>query len=182
MTTASRAPTLPTDSTPPDPSTDARVAASADNWRRKLLDLTKRNRALNFRPARVSTVAVVDEQARLTIEEQGVNTLFLALGMLHYKDAADSDVVLRAPLVLLPVELTRKSARTGFTMRATDDEPLVNPALVEYLRRSVGIGLPELPTTDATGDDYDLQPFFASSMLPRTWVERRRARSRYCRA
>src|SRR4051812_46788315 len=41
---------------------EARVSASADNWKRKLLDLTKRNRALNFRMNKVSTIAVVDEQ------------------------------------------------------------------------------------------------------------------------
>jgi hypothetical protein len=38
------------------------VAAAVDHWKRRLLDLTKRNRALNFRPTRVSTVAVVDER------------------------------------------------------------------------------------------------------------------------
>src|SRR5882672_810768 len=38
-----------------------RIAASVENWQRKLLDLTKRNRALNFRMNQVSTVAIVDE-------------------------------------------------------------------------------------------------------------------------
>src|SRR5688572_27926641 len=47
---------------PPPPSDEARIAASLDNWKRKLLDLSKRNRALNFRMTKVSTVAVVDEQ------------------------------------------------------------------------------------------------------------------------
>ena len=39
-----------------------RVTASLDFWKRKLLDLGKRNRALNFKPNKVSTVTVVDEQ------------------------------------------------------------------------------------------------------------------------
>ena len=34
-----------------------RIAASVENWQRKLLDLTKRNRALNFRMNKVATVA-----------------------------------------------------------------------------------------------------------------------------
>jgi hypothetical protein len=42
-------------------SAEARVAATADAWRRKLLDLSKRNRALHFRPTKVSTIAIVDE-------------------------------------------------------------------------------------------------------------------------
>jgi hypothetical protein len=31
-------------------------------WRRKLLDLSKRNKALNFKPTKVTTLAIVDEQ------------------------------------------------------------------------------------------------------------------------
>ena len=47
---------------PPQNSDDQRIAATIDHWKRKLLDLSKRNRALNFRMNRVSTVAVADEQ------------------------------------------------------------------------------------------------------------------------
>ncbi|HEV2146608.1 MAG TPA: DUF4011 domain-containing protein, partial [Longimicrobiaceae bacterium] len=232
---------------------DDRVAAAVESWKRKLLDLTKRNRALNFRTSRVTTVTVVDEQpaevfrqlqlrgeamrfkaapepdpaepagpagaspagaapsaepeeeeadapgldftpydsaalderhtdgwlqtaaapevldrslrrleeaARLSIEEQGVNTLFLALGMLHYVEADASERAFRAPLVLLPVALSRRTARSGYELRATDDEPLVNPALAEHLRGH-GVALPEIPDL-AADDDYDLQSLFAA--------------------
>src|ERR1043165_544374 len=241
---------------------DERVRASIDNWKRKLLDLTKRNRALNFKVNKVSTITVVDElpaevfrqlylsetsmrfkaapepekdnssslivhrdlpnadgelfeaeplafeeadedeglhqdfvpydaasleerhaddqlqttsqvealdkslrrldeQARLSIEEQGVNPLFLAIGMLHYKESVDSDQIFKAPLILLPVELTRKSARPGYQICHTDEDPLVNPALAEYLR-SHSIPLPELPDPSHIPDDYDLQTFLST--------------------
>lgn len=243
-----------------------RVKASIENWKRKLLDLSKRNRALNFKVNKVSTITIVDEQpaevfrqlylkeqsvrfraapedapqksntgnesetdaeprlawsvtppdsteevfeaggeslddeddalhndfvpydasslddryiddwlltssqsealdkslrrldeqARLSLEEQGVNPLFLAIGMLHYTESSDSEQVFRAPLVLLPVELNRKSARSGYQLRATDEDPLVNPALAEYLK-SHSIVLPELPDANNIPDDYDLQ-------------------------
>lgn len=237
---------------PPHP----KVAAAIDAWKRKLLDLTKRNRALNFKVAKVSTVMIVDKQpaqvfnrlylreqsmqfkalpepadgdakvapdreslesaqedeesdtestptgrknnvyagrmldtaqadgllqtasyseqlekglrriderARLTIEEQGVNTLFLALGMLYYTESEDSELVLRAPLILLPVVLKRKSALAGFTVSATDDDPLVNAALAEYLRQSFGIALPELPDSEAMPEDYDLNDWLVAA-------------------
>ena len=48
--------TLPTD-LPPD-----RAQAALQLWRTRLLDLTKRNRALNYKPSRVATVTVVDEE------------------------------------------------------------------------------------------------------------------------
>lgn len=39
-----------------------RIKASLENWKRKLLDLSKRNRALNFKVNKVSTITIVDEQ------------------------------------------------------------------------------------------------------------------------
>jgi hypothetical protein len=86
------------------------------------------------------------------LEEQGVNTLFLSLGMLHFYEAESSNDLRRAPLLLRPVQLERSSARAAYTLRATDDDPPVNPALAEYLRCDFGIALPELPETT---DDYE---------------------------
>lgn len=99
----------------------------------------------------------IEEQSRSIIEEQGVNALFLALGMLHYKESKDSEVFYKAPLILVPVELSRKSASEGFTVKATDDEVIVNPSLVEYLQRNYAITLPEI---DCADENYDLQKFF----------------------
>ncbi len=250
----------------PNTADNDRVKASIENWKRKLLDLTKRNRALNFKVNKVSTITIVDEQpaevfrqlylgessmrfkaapepdvaepqgaiaqedlqqllpsaneavigeepsggfeededkgfhndfvpyevasleerytddqlqttaqaealdkslrrldeqARLSIEEQGVNPLFLAIGMLHYTESIDSEQVFKAPLVLLPVELARKSARSGYQIRAIDEEALVNPALAEYLRQ-YSITLPDLPDSNNIPDDYDLQALFST--------------------
>src|SRR3954468_13469565 len=56
------APVQPSPAPSPPDSAATRIAATAESWRRKLLDLTKRNRALAFRPNKVSTVTIVDEQ------------------------------------------------------------------------------------------------------------------------
>ncbi len=256
-----------------------RVKASIENWKRKLLDLTKRNRALNFRMNKVSTIAIVDEQpaevfsqlylreramrfkaaaegeedvdqvdyskaasevpaetppviqtenlpfvisgnstlpdigsvvepededeslrlefapydaaaldekytddwlqtaskpdlldkslrrldeqARGSIEEQGVNTLYLSLGMLHYTESSDSKQVFKAPLILLPVQLKRSSARSGYQLLASEEDPLVNPALAEFLRSNLGMSMPELPDSQSMPEDYDLQSIFS---------------------
>lgn len=217
-------------------------------WKRKLLDLSKRNKALNFKSTKVTTVAIVDEQPgivfqylymdgkqmrfipilpsknattpdlesqdltlfdrddiekeygnaffqpykledlenkhtdnllqcnttperldislrrldemlRSNIEEQGVHTLFLALGMLYYYEDDNSNEELRAPLILLPVNIERKSARTGYSITAAEDDPMVNPTLVEYLKQSYNIRLPELPDFSEESS-FDLQDFF----------------------
>ncbi|HVH13599.1 MAG TPA: DUF4011 domain-containing protein, partial [Longimicrobium sp.] len=132
------------------------VASLAEKHRDDMLQTTSPPDRLDIQLRRI------DEQARETREEQGVNALFLALGMLHYREAKDSDQVFRAPLVLLPVALARTSAGAGYTLSATDDEYIVNPALAEYLRREFGIALPALPAPDAIPDDYDLQQFLAA--------------------
>lgn len=103
----------------------------------------------------------IDEQARLALDEQGVNVLYLGLGMLHYTESSDSADVLRAPLIMMPVSLARRSARSGFSLQMTDEEPMVNPALSEHLRRSHGIVLPELPPTDAEDTVSRLRNWYA---------------------
>src|SRR3712207_4400453 len=83
--------------------------------------------------------------------------------MLHYVEADDPTQTFRAPIVLLPVELARKSARSGYTVRAGDDDPIVNPALAEHLRQSYGLALPALPDSAAMPDDYDLQTLLSAT-------------------
>jgi very-short-patch-repair endonuclease len=132
------------------------VASLAEKHRDDVLQTTSPPDKLDIQLRRI------DEQARETREEQGVNALFLALGMLHYTDSKDSEQVFRAPLVLLPVALARTSAGAGYTLSATDDDYIVNPALAEYLKRTVGLTLPELPDPASIPDDYDLQQFLAA--------------------
>ncbi len=93
--------------------------------------------------------------ARTALEEGGSNSLYLALGILDWYEKEQSDQCRRAPVLLLPVELTRKSVREGYSLKLTDDEPQVNVTLQEMLRRDHGItidGLDPLPQDD-TGID-----------------------------
>ncbi len=82
--------------------------------------------------------------ARLTLEEQGANTLFLALGMLRWRESGDATQDRLAPLVLVPVRLERKSARSFWQVLASDDDCGVNLSLVEKLKE-FSIKLPATP-------------------------------------
>ncbi len=93
------------------------------------------------------------------LEEQGVNTLFLALGMIEWLESPDATAPLKAPLILLPVHLSRQTARSGFSVKATQDDPILNPAIAERLRLDFRIALPQLPDTF---EDFDPGQFFAS--------------------
>src|SRR5688500_8235119 len=55
--------------------------------------------------------------ARTSIEEQGINTLYITLGMLQWYEADSAQDQRYAPLVLVPVTLERSSARERFRVK-----------------------------------------------------------------
>jgi len=91
--------------------------------------------------------------ARSTLQEGGSNTLFLALGFLSWTQDDKAERRYRAPLILIPVTLERKSVRSGFTLKLHDDEPRFNPTLIEMLRQDfkleLGVADGELPKDEA---------------------------------
>lgn len=93
------------------------------------------------------------------LEDQGVNSLFLTLGMVRWFESADSDIAADAPLILLPVQLLRQTARSTYSLKAIGDDPMVNPALVEKLRLDFRLTLPSLPDVL---EDFDPQAFFSA--------------------
>lgn len=91
--------------------------------------------------------------ARTTLQEGGANTLFLALGFLNWTRDDKAGQKYKAPLILIPVSLHRKSVRSGFTICLHEDEPRFNPTLVEMLRQDFNLNLGvidgDLPHDDA---------------------------------
>ena len=88
--------------------------------------------------------------SRASIEEQGVNTLFLAMGMLRWVDPGRADP-LRAPLILVPVELERGTARERFRLRHAGGDLETNLSLAEKMREGFSIELPEPPEASEEG-------------------------------
>ena len=89
--------------------------------------------------------------ARTALEENGANTLYLALGMLRWYESKRSTKARYAPIVLLPIEMVRRSAAQGYVIRLRDEEPQMNITLLEKLKQDLGIvisGVDPLPTDD----------------------------------
>ncbi|WP_395666375.1 DUF3320 domain-containing protein [Methylocella sp.] len=80
-------------------------------------------------------------KAKTDLEEGGANTLFLALGFLKWKKSPKEEKTYRAPLILLPVRLERKSAVSGMTMIMHEDEPRFNLTLLELLRQDFQLAI-----------------------------------------
>lgn len=83
-------------------------------------------------------------EAESAMQEQGCNILYFAFGLLDWVDPNESGLkATAAPLVLMPVELVRRDAKQQYRVRAIEDEPVVNPTLVELCRSNFHLGLPE---------------------------------------
>lgn len=80
-------------------------------------------------------------KAQISLQESGANTLYLAIGFLLWKHNEKDERRFRAPLILLPVTLERKSVRSGIRMLAHDDEPRFNTTLLEMLRKDFRIDI-----------------------------------------
>ncbi|AKJ30832.1 DNA helicase related protein [Caldimonas brevitalea] len=91
--------------------------------------------------------------ARASLQEGGSNTLYLAMGFLSWARGERDERRFKAPLVLVPVSLERKSVRSGFRLKLHDDEARFNPTLLEMLRQdfklSLGVQDAELPRDDS---------------------------------
>ncbi|WP_294613772.1 DUF3320 domain-containing protein [uncultured Roseovarius sp.] len=97
-------------------------------------------------------------KAKSDLQEGGTNTLFLAAGFLRWQREGDKRSY-RAPLLLVPVKLERKSARSEFTIIHHEDEVRFNSTLLEFLKRDFDLTLPELEgdlPRDESGIDVPL--------------------------
>ena len=185
-----------------------------ERWHRKLLDLSLRNRLLNYRdgkqtlPMRCPSVAVLEDRladgkkfqafslvdndpvgdrtvspeerqrieegvvraaferhevvvplagqemharllglyrrARSDMQEGGTNTLFLAAGFLRWKKTEGDTRAYHAPLILIPVRLTRRSTQSPFRIAYHEDDVRINSTLLEFLKRDFNLRVTEL--------------------------------------
>lgn len=93
--------------------------------------------------------------SRLSLEENGANTLFVGIGLLKWYETPESERPRFAPILLIPVEIIRKSTQRGFIIRSREEETILNITLLEMMRQDFGVnigGLEILPK-DESGVD-----------------------------
>ena len=99
----------------------------------------------NMPRRKLETTAVnLFRKAKNDLEEGGANTLFIALGMLKWKENPRDEKSFKAPLILIPVTLIRKSAGASIKLKQlTEEEPIFNLTLIEFLQQDYEIDLNE---------------------------------------
>jgi very-short-patch-repair endonuclease len=87
----------------------------------------------------------VFREQRTLEEEQGISTLYLAIGFLKWFESDQAEEASFAPLILVPVTIVRTSGGDGYLLRGRDDEIGDNTSLREKLRTNFGVQLPPIP-------------------------------------
>lgn len=85
--------------------------------------------------------------SRVALEENGANTLYVAFGLLKWYESDVSEKARYAPILMLPVEIIKKSATSDYAIRWRDEGVMLNVTLLEMLRQDFDInivGLQEL--------------------------------------
>lgn len=113
-------------------------------------DELKYNRLLTYFHQRDldNILSFMHKNARQAIEENGSSTLFLGLGLLQWYDRKTPTTPRLAPILLIPVEISRRSVNSKFTLRSREEETMVNITLLEFLRQEYEMnlsGLEQLP-------------------------------------
>lgn len=88
------------------------------------------------------TLKQIRSRAKISQEEQGINTLYLSFGFLEWKQKA-GDKPMLAPLILVPVTIELSSLTSPYTIRRIEEDVVINPTLEYVLSSEYGIRLPE---------------------------------------
>lgn len=118
------------------------------------------------------TIVSLYRNSKVSLEENGANTLYLSLGLLRWYESRASEKPLYAPVVLLPVEIIRKTANKGYVIRLRDEEPQINVTLLEMLKQDFGIAVGGLDPLPADENGIDIRTVF--SVIRRAVMEQSR--------
>ncbi|MDZ4821502.1 MAG: DUF4011 domain-containing protein, partial [Planctomycetota bacterium] len=92
-------------------------------------------------------------KARSDLAEGGSNTLYLAVGFLRWKQSPSDEKTYKAPLLLMPVQLIRRSASSPFYLASHEDDVRFNATLLQLLKKDFDCDLTsleaDLPTDDS---------------------------------
>ncbi|WP_159633158.1 DUF3320 domain-containing protein [Sphingobacterium composti Ten et al. 2007 non Yoo et al. 2007] len=99
--------------------------------------------------------------SRLAEEENGKSTLYLGIGLLKWFEPRNKLQPRYAPILLIPVELSRKSANSKYTLRSREEETMINITLLEYLKQEYKLNLNSLENLPTDDFGVDVPKVFA---------------------
>lgn len=91
-----------------------------------------------------SILSYIHKNAKQAIDENGSSTLYLAVGLLKWYDRKTPTQPRFAPILLMPVEISRRSVNSNFTLRSREEETMINITLLEFLRQEYELNIQSL--------------------------------------
>ena len=85
----------------------------------------------------------IGKKAKDFLEETGVNVNYVAFGFVHWRETEKSNLINRAPLILMPITLRNESSVSPYFIEITGDDIVINPTFNYRLESQHGIKLPE---------------------------------------
>lgn len=94
-------------------------------------------------PAPLKRLERLRVQARDDARERGVQSLYMAFGMLEWYEAIASENPAYSPILLVPVAINRSAGRSMYALSSVEDEDIeINPTLHEWLLSGFHVTLP----------------------------------------
>ena len=98
--------------------------------------------------------------SRTALEENGANSLFLVLGLLKWFENDKSVRPRYAPLLLMPVDIVRRSGN-NYVIRTRDEDVTFNTTLMEMLKQQYDVALTGLTPLPEDEHGIDVKKVFA---------------------
>ena len=95
-------------------------------------------------PNPITAVKTIAKKAKELQDETGINVAYLAFGFVKWTEKEGSEVVYRAPLLLVHVNVITGSIVDPVRIEISDDDVVINPTFNYLLQADYGITLPEL--------------------------------------
>ncbi|WP_078549263.1 DUF4011 domain-containing protein [Litchfieldia alkalitelluris] len=108
-------------------------------------------------------------KGKSSLDEKGINTLYLACGFLNWTEVDYSKDVLRSPILLIPITLSRVSAREPYYLGKLDDDIILNPVLEQKLKLDFGINLSPLDNLEFESFEEIINYYEAELKVENTW-------------
>ena len=86
-----------------------------------------------FSDVQRSKLRRISSQARLFEEENALNVLFLAVGILEWYEKETSDIKYRSPLFFMPVNITQQSIQDFHELKLRENDIILNESLIRFM-------------------------------------------------
>ena len=120
-------------------------ALTKDEYRRTYVPRIRSDRYLLLyaqTPNPLRAVKNIAKKAKEMQDETGINVAYLAFGFVRWKEKEISDIVYRAPLLLVHVNIITGAIVDPVKIEISDDDVVVNPTFSYLLQAEFGMQLP----------------------------------------